>query len=191
MATIITVPNPILREISSPITNLGKKTLRIIRNIEQALQTESKPRGVGLSAVQIGKPIRVFSTYLPQDGTFDKNKKPIIKTYINPKITKKSKKITLGKDKKKPILEGCLSIPAIWGPVPRHQWVKLSYHQVDENTDTFKEKKEKFSDFQARVIQHELDHLNGILFTDYSIKNNLPLYEDLDGKLQEITLEPQ
>lgn len=188
MSDILIVPNPILRKVSKPVEKLDKSALKIIKEVQATLTKDRKPRGVGLSAVQIGKPIRVFSTYIPKSGSFKNNEKLVLNTYINPKIVKSSKKLTLGKDKKKPFLEGCLSIPGIWGPVPRYQWIKLSYFTLDKKTLELIEHSNRFSDFPARLIQHELDHLNGILFTDYSLKHKLPLYEDQNGKLQEISL---
>jgi peptide deformylase len=212
MSKIITVPNPMLREISKPIKSLDKKTLQLISDLESTLsqgESPKSPKGIGLSGVQIAKPLRVFCTYLPPSGDpNDEKQKPIIKTFINPEIVKSSKKKTLGEKEIKgqklnvndkhnrPILEGCLSIPGIWGPVWRHQWVKLRYftlkvnpeHSRKANTYTLSEHSERFSSFPARVIQHELDHLNGILFTDYSLKDNLPLYESRGEKLEEISL---
>lgn len=184
MAKIITVPDPILRKISELIEKIDKKTLKIIRDLESTLESSESPKGVGLSGVQIGKPIRVFCTYLPPSGNpSHQEEKPIIKTYINPEITKTSKEKTIGPDKKKPILEGCLSIPNIWGPVWRHKWVRLKWQ-----TKEGRWQKAKFQHFESRVIQHELDHLNGILFTDFSLKDNLPLYEYQEEKLVEISL---
>ncbi len=183
MAKIITVPDPILRKISAPIEKLNKKVNSIIDDVESTLHKGNNPRGVGLSAVQIGKPIRVFSTLLPTSGNPDDDQESVISTYVNPEITNASKKLTLGPSKRRPYLEGCLSIPKIWGPIWRHAWIKFKWQDKQLN---WKEK--KFLDFEARVLQHELDHLNGILFTDHSIKHNLPLYEERNNKLHEIEL---
>jgi peptide deformylase len=181
---IITTPNPFLRQVSTPINKLDKKTLKIIREVQETLKAGENPRGVGLSAVQIAKLIRIFCTYLPPSGDpDDKNQRPVIKTYINPEILETSKAKTLGLNKEKPILEGCLSIPGIWGPVWRHKWVKLKCQMENGKWQT-----KKFKDFPARVVQHEIDHLNGVLFTDHSLRDKLPLYESKDEELSEIKL---
>lgn len=207
MAKIITTPNPILREVSKPIRKLDKKTLKIIRDVQETLTGGENPKGVGLSAVQIGKPIRAFATYLPPSGNPDDEKqKPILKTFINPEIIETSKEKTLGEiitrkklsdgkpypkienENAKPVLEGCLSIPGIWGPVHRHTWIKLKYFTLDAKRLTLTERSERYTDFPARVIQHELDHLNGILFTDHSLSDHLPLYESRNEELVKIDL---
>ena len=97
-----------------------------------------------------------------------------------------SKKLTLGPNPQKPILEGCLSIPRIYGPVYRHQWVKLKY-KYTSGVYLVKTTVVKFTHFEARVVQHELDHLNGILFPDRSLKDNLPLYQEINDKLESAT----
>lgn len=180
---ILTVPSQILRTKSQPIAKVDKKVLEFIANLEETLLKKKNPQGVGLSAPQIGKNWRIFSTLLPKD-------KPVIQTFINPVIVKVSKKLILGNEKHKlratshePILEGCLSIPGIYGPVYRHEWIKLKWLVASGQWLVA-----KFSGFTARVMQHELDHLDGILFTDRAIAQKLPLYEDKNGKMLEISL---
>ena len=169
MKKIISVPNPVLRQVSKTISKLDKKTVNFIEDLGQTLFKKTDPPGLGISAVQVGKPIRVFFTLLPKTdytkkGAWRKDNL-LLDYFINPVITNKSKEITLGDDKDKPILEGCLSIPHIWAPVWRHQTIEVSYQTIKDNKliETTKE----FSGFPARVIQHEYDHLEGILFTDY------------------------
>jgi peptide deformylase len=165
---------------------------------------------VGLSAIQVGTPARIFMTYLPPlndlDTLDDQQPPQELKIFINPEIIDKSEKVTLGPDKKHPALEGCLSIPNLYGPVPRHQTIKIKYQTIagsldreivasnettkrsDDQTIKLIEKTEVFSNFYARVIQHEFDHLEGILFTDYTLKHGLPLYFDNGKTLTEIPL---
>lgn len=184
ISKIITTPNPILRQTSKPIASLDKKTLKTIQSLQKTLKNGDSPRGVGLSAVQIGKPIRALCTYIsPSGNPLDKKQKPILKTYLNPEILKASKEKTLGPSKEKPILEGCLSLPGIWGPVWRHKWIKIKFQM-----ENGKWKTENLEGFPARVVQHEIDHLNGILFSDHSVKEKLPLYESKDEELVEIKL---
>jgi len=227
VSKIITTPNPILRKISKPVVNLDKKNLAIVRDIQDTLSGSDHPRGVGLSGVQIGKTIRVFCVYLPKSGDPDDEKsQPILSTFINPEVVEVSKDKTLGPKKEKPILEGCLSIPGIWGPVWRHSWIRLRYTpflsknaggegdkfslaatarpkawQNDQRQNPMRAKpsaakkisvakptEKIFSAFPARVIQHELDHLNGILFTDHSLRDKLPIYESRDNGLVEVEI---
>ncbi len=175
---ILTIPNPILRQPSLAVKLVDKKVLSFIKDLSATLERQDHPKGIGLSAVQTGKLWRIFLTYLPEKA----GGKPAVRAYINPEITTASKKLTLGPNPKKPILEGCLSVPKIYGPVYRHTWLKLKW--LDPTGQTLMA---KFSAFPARVIQHELDHLNGILFTDHSVKDNLPLYEDKDSELIRIS----
>jgi len=108
-----------------------------------------------------------------------------MKTFINPRIIKKSKQITFGPDKEDPILEGCLSIPELYGAVPRNLWIEAEYQFIDNGK--LLEAKTKLENFEARVFQHEADHLNGILFTDYSLEYDLPVYrEHKKGKYEEV-----
>ena len=108
-----------------------------------------KANGVGLSANQIGMPLRVFVAQVP-----DAQGKPKFYAVFNPEITKISKEMEI-------IEEGCLSVPETWGPVERH------YRLTLEGQDMHGRKiKIKAWDLLARVFQHELDHLNGLLFVD-------------------------
>lgn len=189
--SIIVVPNPILRAKSMPVDL--KKDLKLIKklvaDLEETLEKKERPKGVGLSSPQIGKNLRVFSTLLPTSANEVDQGRPTdaekdlakLTTYINPEIVETSKNVTFGPDAKDPILEGCLSIPKLYGPVPRWTWIKLRYttpqQEVLENT---------FHGFFARVIQHEYDHLEGILFIDYIKKYELPFYEMRGTKMSEI-----
>ncbi len=126
-----------------------------IQELIQEMKKEIKDNDgeAGLSAIQVGKPLRIF---VAQD--YHKKGNPV-KTFINPKIEYLGQ-VKITKE------EGCLSIvekngEMIYGPVSRYRRVRLKY--LDK---TGKVKKEKFSGFVARLIQHEYDHLDGILFTD-------------------------
>lgn len=76
-------------------------------------------------------------------------------------------------------------MPLLYGPVPRWEWVEVEYHGLIG--DQLVEKKERFDGFHARVVQHEIDHLDGILFTDYSLQYDLPVYREEGKELVEIT----
>lgn len=212
---LVTVPDKLLREKSQPVKKMNTKNVQFLKDMANTLTQKDDPPGVGLSAIQVGTPARIFMTYLPPIHDLvilNQNMPPQeLKIFINPEIIDKSEKIILGPDKKHPALEGCLSIPNLYGPVWRHQTIKIKYQTINDarviaderaQPDAFRqsstqtslsegeveltEKTEVFSHFFARVIQHEYDHLEGILFTDYTKKDNLPLYFDTGKHLAEI-----
>ena len=142
MLEIITHPNPILRKKSQPVANvLADKIQKLIPQMMAVMLAKD---GVGLAAPQIGENLRIIVIAY-------KEKNLVI---INPKIIKKS----LLKDWDE---EGCLSVPGKYGQVRRHKIVTLKY--LNEGGQ---EQKLKASGLLARIIQHEIDHLDGILFID-------------------------
>lgn len=169
---IITIPDPRLKKKSKLIKKVDKKILGFIDDLKETLVKSEDPPGVGISAPQVGKNWQIFLIRTEDN----------IEVFINPKITKKSKKMVLGANKKEPRLEGCLSIPKIYGPVKRHQWLELEYLSLDKNQKPV-EKKAKLKDFSARVAQHEYDHLEGVLFTERVAQQGGQLYVEKDEKL--------
>lgn len=147
--------------------------------IEDMFETMYAASGVGLAAPQIGQSIRLFivdaSPFAEdEDGDSDENAqlKDFKKVFINPYIVEEE-------GEEWPFEEGCLSIPNIREEVVRQEKIVLQYQ--DEN---FVEHEEEFTGFAARVIQHEHDHLDGILFTDHlkPLRRRL-----LQGKLRDIS----
>ncbi len=149
LLNIITHPNPILRKKSAEIKKITPEINRLILDMEKTMLEKD---GIGLAAPQIGKNIKIVIVNT-KDGPIH---------MINPKITRKSWRKEEGE-------EGCLSIPGIFGKVKRHKKMRAIYY--DKNNNKIKLKAEGLL---ARVIQHEIDHLNGILFTDYIPQKNLP-----------------
>jgi len=145
---IITQPNPILRKKSTEIDLKKIKAPELKSLISAMAKTMTKTDGVGLAAPQIGKNIRLVLIN-SKDGAF---------CLINPKIIKKSFARELGE-------EGCLSIPGIFGKVKRHKKITLTY--LNQNG---KKIKLAAQGLMARVMQHEIDHLDGILFIDKAIE---------------------
>ena len=146
---IITEPNKLLREISLPVENVGKKEQQLM---DDMLDTMYAANGIGLAAIQIGVPKNVVVIDL------NKDKKKIPMFFVNPKITSKSKSVTKYE-------EGCLSIPNLFAEIERPSECEIQY------LDYFgKEKTLKANGLLATCIQHELDHLKGILFIDYLSK---------------------
>ena len=117
-------------------------------------ETMYKADGMGLAAPQIGKSIRIFvvdGTSLEED---EPDMKDFKKVFINPKILElDGESVAMN--------EGCLSLPKLREDVNRHNKVKIRYY--DENFNPFEE---EFNGLKARVIQHEYDHLEGVLFID-------------------------
>jgi peptide deformylase len=141
---ILTNPNPILRKKSVEISQEEINSRKIKALCSDMVRTMCENDGVGLSAPQIGQNIRLCIVNTENGPT----------CLINPKITKKSWAKVWGE-------EGCLSVPDIFGQVRRHK--KITYKYFDENS---KKKKLDAVGLLARVIQHEIDHLDGVLFID-------------------------
>jgi peptide deformylase len=158
---ILIVPDPKLREVCAPITALTREVSQAVLDLEDSLRKAPFPGGVGLAFPQIGVLTRGFATLINHR----------LNIYLNPEITDQSEEMTLGPSKDNPLLEGCLSIPALYGPVWRPK--RISFRYIDEKG---REHNNSLSNFQARVFLHELDHLDGVLFTDYTKRDNLPLY---------------
>jgi peptide deformylase len=162
-----------LREVSKPVLKVDKKILRLVQDLKDTLAVQKDPEGVGLAAPQIGVNLRIFAINF-------KNLKRIV---INPEIISVLSTKRLHRDagkvqstKRSEILEGCLSLPHYYGPLKREDYVKVKY--LDENG---KEVIEEFKDFDAQIILHEIDHLNGFLFIDRLLEQKKKLYK-LDEK---------
>ena len=183
---IITVPHNTLRQVATPITTIDKKMLSFLDQLGSTLVNKKNPQGVGLAAPQVDQLYRVFTTYLPRSENRE-DASPLLRTFINPVISDTSSTLTFGPNPKEPILEGCLSVPGIYGPVPRHDWIEVEFDELEETT--LRKKKERFNAFAARVMQHEFDHLDGRLFIDYTVELNLPLYKERGKDMEELSDE--
>ena len=168
MTTIVQTGDKVLRETAKEISLAEIKSAKIKKILAQMTKALSVAKdGVALAAPQIGIPLRIFIVLKEytenktaqelkeiQEKKTPKQNKPEIVVFINPKITKISKK-------KQAVKEGCLSVTGIFGTVSRAEKVTMEAND---------EKGEKFSrgasGLLAQIFQHEMDHLNGILFTD-------------------------
>lgn len=175
MYSLVIVPSPVLINKSDKVKHFDAKLSEIISEMTETLLATTDPVGVGLAAPQVGLPLQIF-----QMKPSEKSK---VTTYINPKIIEESQnqdipnfsnstKIEAKKPKKGKLLEGCLSVPNIWGHVTRKKEVKLSW--FDEKG---REHEKLFIGFPAVIIQHEMDHLNGVLFTKHVMAQNEKLYK--------------
>lgn len=172
MAKIVTIPNPILREKSKEVV-VDKKILDLVKELKKTLvNEEGKTIGVGISAVQIGIPKRVFIAYSKASRN--------LLIFINPEIIWYGKRLTKGIPDSSNKLEGCLSVPGLWSLIKRAKTIKIKYQTISGTPQV-----RKFSDQVATIIQHEYDHLNGILFIDRVLEQKSKIYElkkDEEGK---------
>ena len=142
--------DPILRKKAEPVTSEFQDLKGFIENMFDTMYNSD---GVGLAAPQVGKTIRIFVIDSMID---DEDELPgIKKAFINPEIVEKSGDEWV-------MNEGCLSVPEIREDILRPETVKIKY--FDEE---FNEHIETYSGFTSRVIQHEYDHLEGVMFVDY------------------------
>jgi peptide deformylase len=146
---IIYASDPRLREKAKRVKQFGPalKTLA-----EDMIETLHAAHGYGLAAPQIGRLQRVFVAELPEDENDPQSGKPFV--VINPEVVKAASKEIEGE-------EGCLSIPTWYGMVWRPEWVIVKAQDVNGKAVRF-----KVEGLLARVFQHEMDHLDGILFVD-------------------------
>lgn len=142
---IITVPNEILRKKSQPVEAFTPEVLTLIDNLQKTLSPTQG--GLGLSAIQCGTPLRIFVAWV---GNLYQ-----AEPFINPEIIEKSEDASL-------YYESCLSIPDTAVKVKRSFIIKLRYTTGPLGIKEVKE----FYGLQARIIQHEMDHLDGTLITD-------------------------
>lgn len=168
---IITLPNPILREKSAKIRELSPKILDVIQGMKDAAidWENSRPHeaAVALAAVQIAKLERIV---IIREDFEDKNNQNFT-VLINPEIVKYEGKLDLDD-------EGCLSVAGgVYGKVPR--WTKVRVKALDESGREVRFKSP--SPFLARVLQHEIDHTNGICFVDH-IAHDENAFEFLNDK---------
>ncbi len=153
----ISFGNPILRTTVKqlPVEEIKSDEIqKLISDIKYTLQV--KKYGIGLAAPQVGKSVALSVIYIRQTKTRPDLPKSewADQVIINPQITEKSKET-------KDYWEGCISLTNVFAKVPRHRTIKVKY--LDEKA---REHQKQFSGLLAHVIQHEVDHLKGILYVD-------------------------
>ena len=146
---IITEPNKILRQISSPVQKVGKDERKIM---DDMLETMYAANGIGLAAIQIGIPKRIIVI----DLKIENKKNPLY--FVNPIIKNKD-------NLKSTYEEGCLSVPNQFAQIDRPKKCDVDYLDYDGEKKIL-----KAEGLLATCIQHEMDHLEGILFIDYLSK---------------------
>ncbi len=162
---IVPYPHPTLRHVSKPLRRVDAELREIVREMFQLMYASN---GVGLAANQVDLPFRLFIVNLMADP-----KKGEELVFINPVITKRK---GLAEAE-----EGCLSLPSLYADVKRPQSVTISAYDLDG-----KEIRRELTGLFARVVQHELDHLDGVLFIDRLSPTQLT---DIRGAVQEFEID--
>lgn len=167
--------HPVLRQRASEIEDLQSEELQSF--IDDLVETCKDSNGVGIAAPQVYESKRIFIIHSRPNPRYPNAPELGPIALINPEIVSYS-------DEKEKDWEGCLSIPGIRGLVPRHKWVNVKYM-----TRKGEEVENEFSDFVARIFQHELDHLDGIVFLDRMESSNEIITEKEYGKLMTKIME--
>jgi len=164
MRDIITQPDPRLRQTAAVVTSFDPSLATFCHDLRDAMM--SGPGGVGIAAPQVGELRRIIVVDCRQSMRPCKNHGLLY--MVNPEILLKDGEV-LGR-------EGCLSVPDWVGVVPRARMVRVRYKDLHGDMQELEAK-----GFEARVIQHEIDHLNGVLFVDRVVST-----KDLVRRLQSI-----
>lgn len=141
---LVLYPAPILRERTSPVETVDEQTRLLARDMLDLMQAE---RGIGLAAPQVGVPLRLFVCCLPREEREW--------VFVNPEITGNSRRSIRFE-------ESCLSLPGSYAKVRRPAWVDLAATDLCGQAVHL-----RATGLLARVIQHEIDHLDGIVFVDH------------------------
>jgi len=148
--TILTEPDKLLRQVSKPVEKVGDIERELIKDM---LDTMYTAKGIGLAAIQIGVPKRIIVMDISKE---ENKKKPMY--FVNPIIINKN-------DEKVTYEEGCLSVPNQFAEIDRPSKCEVEYLDYNGNKQNL-----KAEGLLATCIQHEMDHLEGILFIDYLSK---------------------
>ena len=161
---IVNIPDPILRQVSKPVERVDEEMQTLF---DDMLETMYEAPGIGLAAIQIGIPLRIItvdvSPRLQEDEALEEGDEPIAHepnpiVLINPEILNRS-------DERSIYEEGCLSIPDYYADVERPAFCKFKYIDRDG-----KEQLMNADKILATCVQHEIDHLDGVLFIDHISK---------------------
>lgn len=163
MEKFVTLPNPKIRETSQEVVSFDGNLAKLIDNLIKISEVQKDPPALGMAAIQIGVPKRVFVALIRQK----------FKAFVNPRITKYS-------EKELPLIEGCFSVTGIYGQVTRP--AEIDIEALDKQGKTFKL---HLRGLAAKIVQHEVDHLDGKLFVDHVHDQNGKVFKvekDQNGK---------
>ncbi len=155
MLSVVKAPNTKLRVQTKPVKKINPALLQTLKEMVKLTKTFKDPEGVGLASTQVG---------LEESFFVAKNGEKFM-SVINPKI------VSLGK-RTKQYFEGCLSVPNMWGEVKRATSIKVTYQDNQGKTITV-----PLKGVLAWIFQHEVDHLNGILFSDRVLEQKGKFYK--------------
>ena len=144
---LVILPDPVLRQVSKPVERVDDQLGKLA---DDMLETMYDAPGIGLAAIQIGEPLRMLVIDLSKD---DEPNEPHV--FINPEIVTRMDDINVHE-------EGCLSIPDYYAEVERPAGVTVTYLDRDGTPRTM-----EANGLMATCLQHEIDHLNGVLFIDH------------------------
>ncbi|WP_234569755.1 peptide deformylase [Rhodohalobacter sp. 614A] len=174
---IVTYNDPILKKKTKPVSENSEELQALIDDMFETMYHAS---GVGLAAPQIGEPLQLFvmdADAITEDIEDEEDVGAIV--FINPEIIEKDEETVK-------MEEGCLSIPEVRDEVSRPKSITVSYKDRDFNEQTL-----KASGWLARVIQHEYDHLQGVLFLDYLSAFKRRLHKSTLRKIEKGKLETE
>lgn len=155
----VSLPDQKIRQKSDAVIAFDKSVSDVVKDLTETAQVQQDPVALGLAAPQIDIRKRIFVARI-------RNK---FKHFINPQIIKSSQKETA-------LMEGCFSVPEIYGNVTRPAEVVLKYQDMHG-----KQLQTTFKGLAAKIVQHELDHLNGILFIDHVHEQNGKTFKVVKG----------
>lgn len=163
---IIKYPHPTLRHKSKPLRRVDRELKQIIHEMFDLMYSN---QGIGLAANQVDLPYRLFVMNVKGDPAEEEE----ARVFINPVITRKTGSAEAQ--------EGCLSFPEIWAPVRRPEKIVVTAYGIDGQEFTY-----EMDGLYARAVQHEIDHLDGVVFVDrLSEANQLAVREDLEELIRE------
>ncbi|MCD4748952.1 MAG: peptide deformylase [Thermoanaerobaculales bacterium] len=148
---VIRLGHPILRQVADPVPEEYFGSSRLHDLFRNMARTMGEEEGVGLAAPQVAEALRLFVYRIPGDGEMAAVEPTLL---ANPEIRAIGSEAEEG-------WEGCLSIPGLRGLVPRHKRIKVRARSLEGQSVSF-----TADSFQARVIQHEFDHLEGVVYLD-------------------------
>ena len=155
MLSVVKAPDEKLRVKTRPVKKINQALRNTLKEMVKLAKTFKDPEGVGLAATQVG---------LTESFFVAKNGQKFI-SVINPEILRRGKRT-------KKYFEGCLSVPNMWGEVKRATNIKVSYQDSGGETVTL-----PLKGIPAWIFQHEIDHLNGILFSDRVLEQKGKFYK--------------
>jgi peptide deformylase len=149
---LVILPDPVLRKPSSPIAEITPEIRELAQDM---LETMYDAPGIGLAAIQIGEPVRLVTIDVSKKAEEGEEQAREPMVFVNPQITWRSDELSSYE-------EGCLSIPEYYEEVERPARVKVSYRDLEGKAQEI-----EAEGLLATCIQHEIDHLDGVLFIDH------------------------